>query len=145
MDGLSWDDDDFDDDGEDFLDRLISDEADRDPHFITGIADIAERQRILRSLIGIRKESGLTQSAVARQMGTTQSAVSEIESGAADVYLSTLQRYARSVGAPLTLVIQCRRNATTPPRAPVVYLNEWSHADPTLAGRHLFEKDARVG
>jgi predicted transcriptional regulator len=44
---------------------------------------------------------GLTQTTVGRSMGTTQSAVSELESGA-DCRLSTLRRYANALGATLT-------------------------------------------
>lgn len=142
-DDLSFlDDDEFFGEGDDFLDEVIAEEASSDPYFVSGIADIAERQRVIRSLVELRRSSGVSQRRIAELMATTQSAVSEIEGGGTDVYLSTLQRYARAVGAPLSLHIQCRRGSTTPPRAPVVYLYDWSHADPALAGKHVFAKGA---
>jgi transcriptional regulator with XRE-family HTH domain len=45
----------------------------------------------------------MSQKQVAQAMQTTQSAVSELEGGATDPRLSTLQRYARAVGAELTV------------------------------------------
>ena len=60
--------------------------------------DDAERRReLLRSLIACRKQLGLSQKEVAKKMGTTQSAVSDLEGGVSDPRLSTIQRYARSV------------------------------------------------
>src|SRR5262245_8585878 len=44
-----------------------------------------------------------SQTAVARSMGTTQSAVSDLEHGRVDPRLSTLQRYARAVGGRITI------------------------------------------
>ncbi len=51
-----------------------------------------------------RKDLGLTQADLAARMGTTQSAVSELESGAtADPRLFTVLRYAQAVGLHLHL------------------------------------------
>lgn len=55
------------------------------------------------ALVARRRALGLTQATVGRTMGTTQSAVSELESGA-DCRLSTLRRYANALGARLTVV-----------------------------------------
>lgn len=55
-------------------------------------------------LIRLRKarlQKGLSQADVAARIGTTQSAIARLESGAADPRLSTLQRYAEAVGADL--------------------------------------------
>lgn len=83
----------------DDLDLFIQAEAEADPEFLAGMADIAHRQYIIRGLVECRVRSGITQGVVAKHMGTTQSAVSDIENGGGDLYLSTLQRYARAVGA----------------------------------------------
>ena len=45
---------------------------------------------------------GLTQTEVAARMGTSQSAVARLESGAADVRASTLERYAAAVGGEIS-------------------------------------------
>jgi transcriptional regulator with XRE-family HTH domain len=65
--------------------------------FLEAYEDASIRERLLRSLLDARHQAQLTQKAVADGMGTTQSAVSELEGGLADARLSTLQRYARAV------------------------------------------------
>lgn len=63
--------------------------------------DAGARSSLLRGLIKARGAGGLTQAEVANAMETTQSAISELEGGTTDPRLSTLQRYARAVGAHL--------------------------------------------
>lgn len=70
-----------------------------DPEFIAHFEDATFRSRLLASLLETRISTGLTQNTVAHLMGTTQSAISELEGGGTDPRLSTLQRYARAVGA----------------------------------------------
>ncbi|MCB0208404.1 MAG: helix-turn-helix transcriptional regulator [Anaerolineae bacterium] len=50
-----------------------------------------------------REAAGLTQEEVARQLNTTKSAISRIENHAEDIRLSTLNRYAKAVGANLQI------------------------------------------
>ncbi len=50
-----------------------------------------------------RKAAGLTQEEVAQQLNTTKSAISRIENHAEDIRLSTLNRYAKAVGANLQI------------------------------------------
>jgi transcriptional regulator with XRE-family HTH domain len=54
-------------------------------------------------LTAARREAGLTQREVAERMGTTQSAVSRVESGRAVPTLEFLDRYARALEATLVL------------------------------------------
>jgi transcriptional regulator with XRE-family HTH domain len=61
-----------------------------------------ERSRLVRELAGQRQAAGLSQTEVAARMGTSQSAVARLESGAADVRASTLERYAAAVGGRIT-------------------------------------------
>ena len=64
-----------------------------------GFKQMAERRQALaESLVARRTKLGLTQTEVAARMGTSQSAVARIESGDADVRLSTLERYAAALG-----------------------------------------------
>ena len=66
-------------------------------------AQMAEdRVRLVRALAGQRQAAGLSQTEVAARMGTSQSAVARLESGAADVRASTLERYAAAVGGQIT-------------------------------------------
>ena len=64
-----------------------------------GFEAIAEQRRALAAeLVGRRQALGLSQTEVAARMGTSQSAVARLESGQADVRLSTLERYAAALG-----------------------------------------------
>lgn len=64
--------------------------------------DRALVQGIINRLAAIRRSHGISQREVAERMGTSQSAVSEIESHQNDPRFSTLIRYARAVGAKVT-------------------------------------------
>jgi predicted transcriptional regulator len=60
--------------------------------------DDERRREVIGELVQERTRLGLSQTEVAARMGTSQSAVARLESGSADVRLSTLQRYAAAVG-----------------------------------------------
>ncbi|WP_300603539.1 helix-turn-helix transcriptional regulator [Trebonia sp.] len=62
----------------------------------------AERASLVRDLVAQRQAAGLSQTQVAARMGTSQSAVARLESGATDVRASTLERYAAAVGSEIT-------------------------------------------
>lgn len=67
-----------------------------------GFREAAERrQRLVAELVGRRRALGLSQTDVAAHMGTSQSAVARLEAAAADVRLSTIERYAAAVGQTL--------------------------------------------
>ena len=69
-----------------------------DPVF-PGFKELAERRRTLATeLVGRRHSLGLSQTEVAARMGTSQSAVARLESGDADVKLSTIERYVAALG-----------------------------------------------
>ena len=69
-----------------------------------GFRDISGgRQRIVEELVTARLQLGLSQAEVAAQMGTSQSAVARLEGGEADMRLSTVQRYAATVGREVKL------------------------------------------
>jgi predicted transcriptional regulator len=69
-----------------------------DPVF-PGFKEMAERRQALADdLVARRRKLGLSQTEVAARMGTSQSAVARIESGDADVRLSTIERYAAALG-----------------------------------------------
>lgn len=61
----------------------------------------ARRRALAEDLTAKRVKSGLTQTEVAARMGTSQSAVARLESGEADIRLSTLERYAAAIGVEL--------------------------------------------
>src|SRR5690242_9892156 len=59
----------------------------------------AERGRLVADLTAQRRSAGLSQTEVAARMGTWQSAVARLETGDADVRVSTLERYAAAIGS----------------------------------------------
>jgi transcriptional regulator with XRE-family HTH domain len=61
----------------------------------------AQRRSLAATLSSKRLELGLSQTEVAARMGTSQSAVARLESGEADLRLSTLERYAAAIGQRL--------------------------------------------
>jgi len=72
-----------------------------------GVREAAERRRrILDELVAARRDGGLSQTVVAARMGTSQSVVARLESGALDMRLSTLERYAAAVGHDLLVGLQ---------------------------------------
>jgi predicted transcriptional regulator len=60
-----------------------------------------QRHRLAAELEARRLDLGLTQTQVAARMGTSQSAVARLESGDADIRLSTLERYAAALSQEL--------------------------------------------
>lgn len=81
------------------------DEAKRDPAFRAAYEDAEELQRIVDTLVGLRRALGLSQKIVAGRMGVRQPTVSGFENEGSDPRLSTLQRYARAVQARLRLIV----------------------------------------
>jgi predicted transcriptional regulator len=67
-----------------------------------GFRQMAERRQSLSGqLTAMRHEVGLSQTEVARLMGTSQSAVARFEAGDLDVRLSTIERYTLALGVRL--------------------------------------------
>ncbi len=64
-----------------------------------GLQGLAGRRwELIDELVRARQESELSQTEIAARMGTSQSAVARLESGALDARLSTLERYAAALG-----------------------------------------------
>jgi predicted transcriptional regulator len=77
---------------------------------LPGFKQMADRRReLVDQLVERRVSLGLSQTEVAARMGTSQSAVARLESGAGDVRLSTLERYADAVGGVLDLQLRRQR------------------------------------
>jgi len=75
-----------------------------------GFREMAARRRVLTEhLVARRLALGLSQTEVAARMGTSQSAVARLESGDADLRLSTLERYAAALGHELDWKLKERR------------------------------------
>ena len=75
-----------------------------------GFAEMAATRRALTDELTERRQRlGLSQTQVAARMGTSQSAVARLESGDADVRLSTLERYAAALGHQLEVTLKKER------------------------------------
>lgn len=64
-----------------------------------------ERQEIIEYLVALRKQRGMSQCDVGSRMGISQGAVTYIERGH-NPMVSTLQKYARAVGARLEIRVE---------------------------------------
>ena len=74
-----------------------------------GFREMAKERRSLASALSSKRvELGLSQTEVAARMGTSQSAVARLESGDADLRLSTLERYAAALGQRLDWKLSLR-------------------------------------
>ena len=71
----------------------------KDPKFRAEYERIGPDMELAFTLAEARRKAGLTQAELAARMGTSQAAVARIESGRGAPKWSTIERYARAVGA----------------------------------------------
>ena len=107
-----------------FSDPVPEDEVDplafgNDPTAAAAYYDSLTFLRLRAAAKAARNECGLSQTAVAERMGTTQSAVSDLESGRGDAQLNTWQRYARAVSRRFAFSLE---RPHTPVQIPVAAL-----------------------
>lgn len=82
----------------DFLDEMIDKRTARNPEF-PQLLDAARRRRdLMRALAAQREQQKRSQTSIAAAMDTSQSFVARLESTAADAKISTVDRYAQSLG-----------------------------------------------
>lgn len=72
------------------------------------LVDEKARLDLLSELVQARKDAGLRQIDVAKELGVAQPSVSELESGATSPKLETLQKYARAVGMTISFTVEER-------------------------------------
>jgi len=72
---------------------------------------LEEEFALVNSMIQARARAHLTQAEVAERMGTTESAVSRLESGRGRPNTNTLKRYADAVGHKLRITLELPPNA----------------------------------
>ena len=77
-----------------------------DPAANAAYQDTLTFLRLRSAAKAARQEAALTQKAVAERMATTQSAVSDLESGRTDARIGTWQRYARALGKRFAFSIE---------------------------------------
>jgi predicted NBD/HSP70 family sugar kinase/DNA-binding XRE family transcriptional regulator len=86
----------------DDLDKALA-QIEADPAARAAYEDAQQREDLLDALVAAR--GSVSQRKLAAIVGTTQSAVSDVERGRVDPRLSTLQRHARAVGHRLELTL----------------------------------------
>jgi transcriptional regulator with XRE-family HTH domain len=68
---------------------------------------------LIRELLEARKNSGMTQEAVASKIGMTKSAISRLEGGSQySPSIATLRKYAEAVGCDLVIRLEPKRKAS---------------------------------
>ncbi|GBE49160.1 antitoxin HigA [bacterium BMS3Bbin13] len=81
----------------------------KDPAFRREYDALGDEFDVALELIKARARAKLSQAQVAERMGTTQSAIARLESGATKPSLRTLERYARATGSrPVVKLVQAR-------------------------------------
>lgn len=128
------------DDLDDFLEEEL-----RDPEFRGAYDDAMARSALLRALVSRRGDCQLSQADVAALMGTTQSAVSDLERGATDPRLSTLQRFARAVHCSLHLTLHVDHQPARSWRVESSSQAVWSAIAPSPYWGPLLEQVAGTG
>jgi len=84
----------------------------KEPGFRQGYDELAAQFELAGLLIEARTGAGLSQHQLAKKMGTSQSTVARLESGAGKPSLSTLERFAAATGMKVRVSFE----PLTPPR-----------------------------
>jgi predicted transcriptional regulator len=83
---------------QDFLDEMIEESTKRNPEFPSLMEEARQRRILLKNLAALRVRARISQQTVAKRVRTSQPAIARLEAGVVDPRLSTLQRYAASIG-----------------------------------------------
>jgi transcriptional regulator with XRE-family HTH domain len=74
--------------------------------FKEGYDALAPEFEVASALIEARTRANLSQAALAKKMGTSQSTIARLESGVAKPSLSTLERFAKATGMTMRVVFE---------------------------------------
>jgi len=78
--------------------------------FREGYEALEPKYALIRELLEARKNSGMTQEAVASKIGTTKSAISRLEGGSQhSPSIATLRKYAEAVGCDLVIRLEPKK------------------------------------
>lgn len=80
----------------------------KEPKYRKAYAALEDEFAIARAVIAARSRAGLTQTELARKMGTTQPVVARLEGGRTAPSLRTLQRLAHATGSQLMIRFEPR-------------------------------------
>jgi hypothetical protein len=88
----------------DFLDEIVEESTKLDPLFPALLAAAEARRALVKDLVATRQEKGLSQTAVAARMRTSQSAIARLEA-LDDAKESMIDRYAAAIGVQVSRTI----------------------------------------
>jgi ribosome-binding protein aMBF1 (putative translation factor) len=80
------------------LNKYIDKLKKQDPEFWKDYDERLETFKLGILLKQARKEAGMTQEQIARELKTTKSVISRMENHATDIRLSTLEKFAKALG-----------------------------------------------
>jgi len=86
-------------------------EARKRPEYDREYRRLAPLHQVMRDIVNLRYEKGLTQAELAKKARTHQSRISKIESGEQDIQLSTLSALAEALDADLEVHLVSRQPA----------------------------------
>jgi DNA-binding XRE family transcriptional regulator len=86
---------------QDFVDEMIEELTKRDPEVPVLMEEARQRLALLLDLATIRARAGISPKKLAKRLKMSRSALADLEEGSVDPYLSTVQRYAASIGKRL--------------------------------------------
>ncbi|SRR5579883_810966 len=86
----------------DALDEMVAAATACNPGFPTLMEEARQRSDLIDALVAMRRKAHVTQQEIAKRMLTSQASVARIEAGDVDPRLSTVQRYAASMGKRVT-------------------------------------------
>jgi ribosome-binding protein aMBF1 (putative translation factor) len=88
------------------LKKYVAKRKKEDPEFAENYELGYQNFKIGVLLKQLREKSGLTQEELAKKLKTKKSVISRIENHSADIKLSTLGRYARSLGRKIKIEVE---------------------------------------
>lgn len=75
----------------------------RNPEFRKAYDALEPKYALIRAMLDSRNKKGMTQAAIAKRAGTTQSAIARFESGRTNPTLEFASRLSRALGAKLEI------------------------------------------
>src|SRR5437016_11231313 len=90
---------------QDCLDEMIEESTKSNPEFPALMEEARQRRALVKKLAAIRTRSRISQKTIARRIKTSQPAIARLEAGTVDPRLSTIQRYAASVGKRIEWIL----------------------------------------
>lgn len=90
----------------DDLDELIADRNAVAPGFALGVENGVKLRSLVFDLAQRRTAAGISQTEVAHRMGTSQSAITRLETTDTDIRLGTLARYAAVLGFAISVALE---------------------------------------